>query len=344
MERTVKDIALSVDGQVVGDGEILIRGVNALEASSPGEISFFINPKYEESLKSTKASAVIVREVTRFYGGAQVVVEHPSLAYVKIATLFAPPLSRFPGVSERAVIHETSRIGKGASIYPGVYVGRETVIGEEVTLFPGVYLGDRVKIGDRVVIYPNVAILHDSMIGNDVIIHAGTVIGGDGFGFVRDRAVSVKIPQTGFVQIDDHVELGACNCVDRATHGKTWIQKGVKTDNLVHVGHNCTVGENTVIVAQTGIAGSTRIGKEVVIGGNTAINDHIEIGDRAMIGSMAGVPKSIPPSGIVSGIPAMPHRLWLKVTGLTKRLPQIHERLGELEKRMDSLAKVMKRE
>jgi UDP-3-O-[3-hydroxymyristoyl] glucosamine N-acyltransferase len=170
-----------------------------------------------------------------------------------------------------------------------------------------------------------------------VIIHGGSVIGSDGFGFVRDGSVNVKIPQTGIVQIDDQVEIGANNTVDRAALGRTWIKRGVKTDNLVHVGHNVVIGEDSIIVAQAAISGSVHIGREVVIGGQAAIGDHLEIGDRVMIGSQSGVAKSISFGEVVSGTPAMAHRLWLKTAGLIKRLPRFNDRLRSLEKKVDEL-------
>jgi UDP-3-O-[3-hydroxymyristoyl] glucosamine N-acyltransferase len=184
-----------------------------------------------------------------------------------------------------------------------------------------------------------VSILHDCVIGNQVIIHAGTVIGSDGFGFVRDGPINVKIPQMGYVQIDDQVEIGANNAIDRAALGKTWIKRGVKTDNLVQVAHNVVIGEDTIIVAMTGISGSTNIGREVVIGGQVGIKDHIKIGDRVMIGSQSGVAKSISPGQVVSGTPSMPHRLWLKATRITPRLPEMYDRLRRLEKKVDELEK-----
>ena len=218
-----------------------------------------------------------------------------------------------------------------------VYVGEDAVIGDEVTLFPGVFVGDRVRIGHRTVLYPNVTILERCIIGNDVAIHAGTVIGSDGFGYVRDGSKNVKIPQIGIVQIDDEVEIGANNCVDRAALGTTWIKRGVKTDNLVQIAHNVVVGEDTIIVAQAAIAGSAHIGKEVVLGGQVAISDHVHIHDRAMVGSQSGVAKDVKTGEIVSGSPAMPHRLWLRTSGLLPRLPNFSERLRALEKKMESL-------
>jgi len=339
LKLSLKKIANLVGGNVIGNDSFIIEGINSLNAASQGEISFFADRKYKESLRKTKASAIIVSEENLLFKGPQVVVFNPALAYAKVASIFASPVPRYPGISEQAVLHDSTRIGKDVSIYPLVYVGEEALIGDGVIVFPGVFIGDRVKIGNGTIIYPNVTILQDCQIGNNVIINAGTVIGSDGFGFVRDGPVSVKIPQIGMVQIDDDVEIGANSCIDRAASGKTWIKRGVKTDNFVHVAHNVIIGEDTIVVAQVAISGSVHIGRQVIIGGQVAISDHVEIGDRVMIGSQSGVPKSIPSGEVVSGTPAMPHRLWLKTSGIIRRLPQFNEHLRHLEKRVAELEK-----
>lgn len=339
MKLSLKKIANLVGGNVIGNDSFIIEGINSLDTAAQGEISFFADRKYKESLRKTKASAIIVSEENLLFKGPQVVVSNPVLAYAKVASIFAPPVPRYPGISEQAVLHDSTRIGKNVSIYPLVYVGEEALIGDNVIMFPGVFIGDRVKIGNGTIIYPNVTILHDCQIGKNVIINAGTVIGSDGFGFVRDGAVSVKIPQIGMVQIDDDVEIGANSCIDRAASGKTWVKRGVKTDNFVHVAHNVIIGEDTIVVAQVAISGSVHIGRQVIIGGQVAISDHVEIGDRVMIGSQSGVPKSIPSGEVVSGTPAMPHRLWLKTSGIIRRLPQFSEHLRDLEKRVAELEK-----
>jgi UDP-3-O-[3-hydroxymyristoyl] glucosamine N-acyltransferase len=337
LEFTLKAIARKVGGKVVGDDRVRISGINTLDASGPGDLSFFFDQRYKGSLKHAQASAIIVGEENSLFKGPQVVAPNPKLAYARVAGLFALPLPRFPGGSDRAFVHEDSCIGKDVAIGPMVYVGEGAEVGDEVILFPGVYIGERVRIGARCIIYPNVTILHDCLVGNDVIIHAGTVIGSDGFGFVQDDSTSVKIPQLGIVQIDDAVEIGANNCVDRAALGRTWIQRGVKTDNLVQVAHNVLIGEDTIVVAQVGISGSARVGRQVIIGGQVGISDHVEIGDKAMIGSQSGVAKSIPSGELVSGSPTMPHRLWLRTSGLITRLPRMNERLRHLEKKIKDL-------
>ena len=186
-------------------------------------------------------------------------------------------------------------------------------------------------------IYPNVSILSGTIIGNRVIVHSGTVIGSDGYGFAQDGQEHVKIPQTGFVQIDDDCELGANNTVDRATMGKTWIQSGVKTDNQVHIAHNVVVGENSLLIAQVGISGSATIGKGVILAGQSGVAGHITIGDRAIVGGKSGVAKSIPAGAIVSGNPTMPHQTYLRTRMLIQKLPEMAIKIRSLEDRIRSL-------
>lgn len=344
MELTLKDIAAIIGGTVTGDDQVQVKGINSLEQAERGEISFVVGPRFKDLVKSTKASALIVKERSGLYRGPQVIVRDPYLAYARVAGMFAPSIPRYPGISDKAVIGEGTRLGENVSIYPFVYVGRDSVLGDNAVLFPGVYLGDRVTVGNGSVVYPNVTIMSDCIIGRDVIIHAGTVIGSDGFGYARDGEVSVKIPQRGIVHIEDTAEIGANNAIDRAALGRTLIGKGVKTDNLVQIAHNVSIGENTVIVAQVGIAGSTSIGRGVVIGGQVGLADHIEIGDRVMIAAKSGVSKSIPAGEIVSGIPTMPHRLWLKTRGHIKKLPEYAEKVKELEIRIKKLEEQLKTE
>lgn len=339
MSLTLQEIADAIRGEVVGDKTVEITGVNSLEKASKGEISFFSDRRYKEQVDQTSASALIVSKVVDTYQGPQIVVYDAKLAQVKVVEMFAPPEPRFPGISESASIADSCIMGENASIYPMVYVGEGAIIGNDVTLFPGVFLGERVRIGDRTRIYPNVTVTHDCIIGNDVIIHSGSVIGSHGFGFVKEEGKNVKVPQIGIVKIDDEVEIGANNCIDRAALGTTWIKKGVKTDNLIQIAHNVVIGEETLIAAQTGISGSVEIGRDVVMGGQVGMIDHLKIGDRAMIAPGSGLAKPINQGEIISGRPGMPHRLSLRVSKLLARLPEIFDRLRSLEKKVESILK-----
>ncbi len=339
MEFTLREIADLIGGRIKGNGDIIITGVNSLELAKPGEISYFSDKRYKKLLFNTKASAIIVSEEINIFKGPQIIVPNPSLSFARLARYFLKPIPRYPGISDKAYIGKDTTIGKNPSIYPFVYIGDDVRIGENVNIFPGVFIGNNVEIGDNTIIYPNVSILEGTIIGKNVIIHAGTVIGSDGFGYERDGEVHVKVPQMGIVQIEDDVEIGAGNCIDRAKFGKTWIKRGVKTDNLVHIAHNVVVGENTLIIAQAGISGSVEIGKNVIIGGQVGIIDHVSIGDYSMIGPQSGVPKSIPPKSIYSGTPAVPHNLFLKTSALIQKLPEMHKKIIEMEKRLKELEK-----
>jgi UDP-3-O-[3-hydroxymyristoyl] glucosamine N-acyltransferase len=339
LQRTLREIADLVEGEVIGNDQVRITGIQSLDDAVEGELSFLTDKRYRNRVKDTKASAILVAHMIDLFEGPQIVVPNPSLAYAKVAGLFAPPVPRVMGISPEASIDKDCQIGNNVSIYPHVYVGPNAVIGNDVTLFPSTFIGAGARIGEKSVLYPNVTIFHDCVIGCGVIIHSGSVIGSNGFGFARDGAKSVRIPQIGIVQIDDDVEIGANNTIDRAALGKTWIKRGVKTDNHVHIAHNVVIGENTIIVAQTGISGSVQIGRSVVIGGRVGMIDHLQIGDTVMIGPGSYVYKSIPNGDVVSGIPIMPHRQWLKILKIMPKLPRINDRLRELEKKVEALEK-----
>ena len=222
---------------------------------------------------------------------------------------------------------------------PGVYIGRETRVERGVIIYPGVYVGRRVVIGEDSLLYPNVVVLRKCIIGKRVILHPGVVIGGDGFGFARPAQENIKIPQVGFVQIDDDVEVGANTTIDRGTIDKTWIQKGVKIDNLVQVAHNVVIGEYSVIVSQVGISGSTRLGKGVILGGQAGLVGHIDIGDYVMVGAQSGVHDDVPSNQVVSGSPHLPHRHWLRVEACVSQLPEMRKNVTSILKRLEKLEK-----
>lgn len=340
MILSLEEIAAMVKGELTNGRDAAVRGVSSLDQASEQDISFYADPRFEGALKDSRAGALLTRHKQEAFAGPQILVPNPLLAFARVAACFAPrPSYRGPGIAEGAFIHETSRIGTDVSIHPHAYVGEGAVIGNGVTLFPGVYIGDRVRVGDGTLVYPNVTILRDCRIGKEVILHAGSVIGSDGYGYTPHGEGRVKVPQLGIVQIDDGAEIGANNTIDRATLGKTWIQRGVKTDNLVHIAHNVLIGENALVLAQAAIAGSTRIGRQVIIAGQVGVGDHLEIGDGAIVGPQSGVAKSIPPGEIVSGTTAMSHKLWLRTRGLIPRLPELVKKVRELEKRLKRIEK-----
>jgi UDP-3-O-[3-hydroxymyristoyl] glucosamine N-acyltransferase len=337
LERTLGELARLVGGELQGDSELRVSGVAGLEEAQINQISFVVGPKYMRKAHESKAGALIVPPKLRDINKPVIISDNPYLAFAKILTLFAPKPSPPLGVSSKAHIGAEVKLGDSVSIQPNVYLGDSAVLGDRVNLHGGVYVGSEVRIGHDSVIYPNVTILDRCIIGNRVTIHSGTVVGSDGFGFAQDGSSYFKIPQLGIVQIDDDVEIGANCTIDRATMGKTWIQRGAKIDNLVQIAHNVVVGEDGIIIAQVGISGSTKVGKNVILAGQVGVTGHLEIGDNVRVGAQSGIAKSIPPGQTVSGSPAMSHRVWLKNCQILSRLPELRKKIMSLEKRLAAI-------
>jgi len=343
IKATLQEIGTLVGGQVEGDPALEITGIASLEEAKAGEISFLAEIKHFPRLEKTKATAVIVPLSLPPFPKPLIRTANPYLAYAKVQALFTHRPYSAKGIDPRAFIGQNVKIGQDVSIYPFVYIGEGSQIGDRVVLYPGVFLGESTQVGAESILYPNVVVMDRCLIGKRVVIHAGVVIGSDGFGFARDGAQYLKIPQVGIVQIDDDVEIGANCTIDRAAMGKTWIKRGVKTDNLVQIGHNVTVGEDTVIVAQVGIAGSTEIGNRVSLGGQVGVIGHIKIGDGAMVGAQSGVAQNVPPGQIISGSPAFSHREWLRVQAVLPKLPELKRALTNLEKKVKALEEELKK-
>lgn len=327
-----------IGGDIVGEPNAVIKGVAPFHEASAFDITFADSFKILKKINETNASAVIVpRHFTLPAKTSLILSDNPRLAFAKIMTLFFPVVRPGASISALASIGRNFASGKDVYIGPSVTIENNVGVGDRVVIRPNVYIGRNVRIGNDVNIYPNVSIMDGCVIGNRVTIHAGSVIGSDGFGFVTDGVRHSKIPQVGIVQIDDDVEIGANNTIDRATFGKTWIKQGVKTDNLVHIGHNVLVGENSLMVAQVGISGSTTIGNNVILAGQAGISGHLSIGDRATVGPQAGVIRSVPPGEVVSGTPEMPHRTWLRVHQIMLRLPELKNKIADIEKRLKAV-------
>jgi UDP-3-O-[3-hydroxymyristoyl] glucosamine N-acyltransferase len=214
------------------------------------------------------------------------------------------------------------------------HVEQSAQIGPAVQIWPGCYIGRNVIIGAETKIYPNVVVMQDVTIGTRCIIHPGAVIGSDGFGFVPTKSGNVKVPQIGRVIIGDDVEIGANTTIDRATLDSTIISDDVKIDNLVQIAHNVKIGPHTRIAAQAGMSGRVEIAENVVIGGQAGFGNGIKIGANSLVGARAGVIGDVPAGNKVSGYPARDHRKALRLLALQNRLPEIFERLEDLERRV----------
>jgi UDP-3-O-[3-hydroxymyristoyl] glucosamine N-acyltransferase len=337
MEISLQNIARTIDGEIKGNPAKPIQGVAPFDDATGTDITYAGNASYLKRMDETGAGAVMVPRDFDWPETTLVRVDNPQVAFAKVVALFHPPSLPEAGISPKACIGERFVCGEDAAIAPCVVIQNNVSLGDRVTLHPNVTIGDDVTIGNDVLIYPGVRIRERCTIGNRVTIHANTVIGSDGFGFAPDGGGYYKIPQIGTVRIDDDVEIGACNTIDRATFGTTWIQRGVKTDNLVQIAHNVTVGEDTVLVSQVGISGSVTIGRHAILAGQAGVSGHLTIGDNVTIGPQSGVAKSIPEGKTVSGSPELPHRLWLRVQRIMPRLPELKKKISEIEKRINRI-------
>ncbi len=335
MEKTVAEIAKILNGEVIGDGSVAIKGVSGIKEAKVGEIAFVANPKYFSLIKTTSASAIITSKDVQGAPKPIIHTENPSLAFAKVVSLYAPVKTVRPqGIHPSAVIGKNVKLGKDIAICAYCVIEDNVEIGDETCLHAGVCVGQHTKIGEACVIFPHVSIRERITIGNRVIIHNGTVVGSDGFGFADLGGIHHKIPQIGTVVIEDDVEIGANVTIDRARFDKTVIGRGTKIDNLVQIAHNVVIGANSIIVAQAGISGSTVVGKNVTMAGQAGLVGHITIGDNAIIAAQAGVTKDVPPNICVSGYPAKPHKTAKRINAYIQKLPELFKKVAGLEKKI----------
>jgi UDP-3-O-[3-hydroxymyristoyl] glucosamine N-acyltransferase len=307
-----------------GSPDIEITGLNGIEQAGPGELSFVANPKYAAAARLTKATAVIVAENFPVIPCATLRVEDPYLSFARALELFHQPLQYAPGVHPTAVIHPTAKIGRNAHIGPYVVVDQNIEIGDHAVLLAQVVVYRGVKIGDNFFAHAHSVIRENCRIGNNVLLQNGVVIGSDGFGFAKTQDSRWhKIPQPAPVIIEDDVEVQANSCIDRASVGETRIRRGVKIDNLVQVGHGSQVGEDALLCSQVGLAGSSEIGNRVILTGQVGVVGHCKVGEGAIVTPQSGVANDIPAGALVSGAPAVDHKLWLKYSAILPKLPEI---------------------
>jgi UDP-3-O-[3-hydroxymyristoyl] glucosamine N-acyltransferase len=335
----LKQIAALVEGELSGDSSIEILGVSDLKGAREEHASFLGNPKYVKDALKTKAGVVVITktEVAKL-PGAVIRVDNPSLAFDKIARYFLPEAIQWvPGVHASAVIGKDVVLGKNIYIGANVVIEPKSQIGDNTHIDANTYIGHESRIGNDTFIYPNVSIRERSIIGNKVIIHSGVVIGSDGFGYEFKDGRYVKIPQLGYVQIDDHVEIGSNTSIDRGRFDKTWIQEGTKIDNLVQIAHNVIIGKHSVIVAQVGISGSSHLGQYVTLAGQVGVIGHIHIDDKVTVTAKTGVSKDLEKGVVYGGYRARPLREAQKVEAYTNRLPDLFKQVQELAQEVEKL-------
>ncbi len=338
IRKSVREIADLIGGEIAGNPEAVITGFAGIKEAKPGELTFLAGPKYEDCLKTTEASGVIVSRGVEDSGRTLIRVDNPFMAFVHVVdSLISERIPRPVGIHPSAVVGKNVKLGEDVAIHAQAVIEDNASLGDRVVLYPGVYVGHETEIGEDSIIYPNVTIRERVSIGKRVIIHSNVSIGCDGFGFAPDKGNHHKVPQIGTVVIEDDVEIGANSSVDRATLGVTRIGKGTKIDNLVQVAHNVQIGENCILCAQVGIAGSTVIEDDVMMAGQVGVTGHICIGKGSKVGAKSGVSKNVPAETFVSGIPATRHDKELKIEANLRRLPKMREELRSLKQRLTEL-------
>lgn len=319
-----------------GSPEIDIEAAAGMDIAGPGDITFLANPKYTPQIDTTKAAAIFLNEnVTINRPDIAIVRAKDSyLAYTRSLKIFHPEVNAEPFIHPSAVIHESADVSPEAEVHANVVIGKDCQVAAGVKIFPNATLYDGVSIGKNSVIHSGVSIRENCEVGENCIIHNNSTIGSDGFGYAKDEQKHwLKIPQIGRVVLENDVEIGANTAIDCASVGETRIKRGAKIDNLVQIGHSCTIDEDALICSQTGLAGSSVIGKRVILAGQVGIAGHLKVGDDVVITAKSATSHDVENGKIISGIPAFDNREWLRSTAAYRKLGEMAQRLRKLEKR-----------
>lgn len=330
MSMTAQILADKIGAKVVGNPAARIDGPATLESAENHHYSFLHNSAYRSLLAITKASVVITNNSLSLDNDeiTYLICEDPYSAFAQSLHWFSKDIATlFSEAHDQVYSFEAVKIGPNVSIQSNVSIGKGSIV------FPNVFIGENVRIGENCIFYPGVVVMHDVVIGNRCILHPGAIIGADGFGFAPNANGEYReIPQSGNVVLEDDVSVGANTCIDRATLGSTVIQKGVKLDNLIQIGHNVVVEAHTVIAAQTGISGSTRIGHHSAIGGQAGFAGHLKIAPYTRVNAQSGVAKSVnDPKTTITGSPAQPFMQHYRAMAQLSRIPALEEELKALK-------------
>jgi UDP-3-O-[3-hydroxymyristoyl] glucosamine N-acyltransferase len=337
-EKTLGELAEYVDGRVYGDPNVIIRSAATLGRAEEGDISFLTNRKYEKQLRSTKAAAVIVGKDAPAASVPLLIADDPYYAFMQVMVLLhGHRKHKKNGISQKASISDTAKIGADCHIHDFVVVEDEAQIKDGCVIYPGGYIGQAVQIGRDSIVYPNVAIYGGCKLGNRVIINANTTIGEDGFGYATHKGVHHKIPQTGSVVIEDDVEIGTCCGIEGGTLSDTIIGHGSKIGDSVTIGHGTRIGPHCLLVAQVGIAGSTTLGHRCTVGGQVGIVGHVNIGNNVTIAAQAGVINNIPDNKVVLGAPAVEASMGRRAYSMIQYLPEMRQSIRDLQNQIKQI-------
>ncbi|MFN0318140.1 MAG: UDP-3-O-(3-hydroxymyristoyl)glucosamine N-acyltransferase [Burkholderiales bacterium] len=337
MTFTAAEIAQRLNGEVSGDGTVVLGGFASAELAKAGDLTFAEKDAYFALAEASAAAAILVSGPFTSAKKVIIRVANARVAAARVLPLFYPPEQFAAGVHPSASIAPSAQVDATAYVGPGCVIGEGATIGTGCAFLGGNHIGRDCRVGNDVRLFPNAVLYARTQIGHRVTIHAGTVIGSDGYGYVFDRGEHVKIAQIGNVVIEDDVEIGANCAIDRAALGSTVIGAGTKIDNLVHIAHNVVFGKHCLILGQAGFAGSTQFGDNCVIASQSGVAGHLKIGPQVTIGARSGVTRDVEAKETVYGFPAVPDkqakRQWVGI----QKLPEMIVRMRDLEKQVAEL-------
>jgi UDP-3-O-[3-hydroxymyristoyl] glucosamine N-acyltransferase len=337
MSITTSQLAETLQGTLVGDGNVEITGVAPAQQARPGDLTFAEKAAYFAAAEQSQASAILVSG--DFVSDSKVLIRVPDarVAVAKALPLLFPPEEQPRGIHPSAILSESAQVDPTAHVGPNCVVSDNVRIGARCALLGGNHVRKDCTLGEDVVLHPNVVLYPGTRVGSRVTLHAGTVIGSDGYGYVFDAGRHLKMPQVGHVIIEDDVEIGANTAIDRGALGPTVVGQGTKIDNLVHVAHNVSFGRHNLIMGQCGFAGSTTLEDYCVIASQSGVAGHLTLGPQATVGAKSGVMRDIPPKGTVLGIPAQPDKQMKRQFIAMQQLPELIRRVREAEKEVQAL-------
>ncbi|QOV22427.1 UDP-3-O-(3-hydroxymyristoyl)glucosamine N-acyltransferase [Anabaenopsis elenkinii] len=318
-----------------------ITGLAALNEATSGQLSYVEGARFATFVSQTHASALILPQDKTLQsqaeerGMAWIATPEPRLLFAQAIALFYQPYRPSPEIHPTAVIHPTAKLGNDVYIGPHVVISQKVEIGNGAIIHGNVVIYPDATIGDRTILHANCTIHERTRIGADCVIHSGAVIGAEGFGFVPTTTGWLKMEQSGYTVLEDGVEVGCNSAIDRPAVGETRIGSGTVIDNLVQIGHGCQIGAGCAIAGQAGLAGGVKVGNRVILAGQSGVSNQVKIGDGAIASAKSGIHHNVAAGEIVSGMPAIPHKLYLKASAIYNRLPEMYQSLRQLQRQRE---------
>lgn len=336
---SLQELAQQIGATIRGNADVVVESIAPLDKATEKQLTFISNPKFRSLLAQSHAGIFVVSEADVAFCAEQsnlLIVKDPYVAYAVLAQYMDSTPKAASGIAASAVVSASAVIGKNVSIGANAVIEDGVTLGDHVVIGANCFVGKNSKIGAYTQLWANVSVYHEVEIGQHCLIQSGAVIGSDGFGYANDRGRWIKIPQVGQVIIGNHVEIGACTCIDRGALDPTVIEDNVIIDNLCQIAHNVHIGTGTAVAGGVIMAGSLTVGRYCLIGGASVINGHMEICDKVTITGMGMVMRPITEPGVYSsGIPLQTNKEWRKTAALTLGIDAMNKRLKALEKKFE---------